>query len=227
METSGVTGFLKELGIELVSEFFSLGMLKKIMVRQAAAKVGGEKAKEGDAQPDEIKAGGLFNLSDETAYFGLIAKLQGDPESAAAAHNVSQFLNAKLTEGQKRRFRVVIGSLATKEYVKEVEKSKETIPRAKGAPIIKESSKEVKTNVGLEFLKSFAKYDDAQKMEVCQASGIMDTIFDHIGQGLTSFGEAIKRFEQHPTTQKVMTSLVEKMRAHRQKLNAQRTGGIR
>jgi len=226
METSGVKGFLKELGIELVSEFFSIGMMKKILAKEAAART--VAGKDGMAGPEvtKIKNGGLFNLTDETAYLALMAQLEQDPASKDVASKVSAFLNGpSFTDGQRRRFRVVVGHLAETEYVREVNKTKETIPRFKGTPSVKESSKEVRTNLGIEFLKSFSRLTDPEKLAICEASGIMDTFFDHLGQGIASIGDAITSFEKHPTTQNVMATLAEKMRARITTLNNRRTIG--
>jgi len=222
METTGVKSFLKELGIELVSEFFSIGMMKKILAKEAA------KTAEGTAgsEATKIKGGGIFNLTDETAYLALIAQLEQDPANKDTAHKVSLFLNDwKFTDSQRRRFRVVVGHLAQMEYVKVV-KHEDVHGKDKwNKPTVTKRSEEVKTNLGIEFLKSFAQHTEGEMMQICQASGIMTGVFYQIGSGIASIGDAITSFEQHPTTQKVMTSLVEKMRAHRQKLYEQRTGG--
>lgn len=226
MESTGVKGFLKELGIELISEFFSIGMMKKILAKEMAAKT--VEVKEGTAgsETTKIKGNGMFNLTDETAYLSLMARLEQDPTGKDVATKVSAFLNGpSFTDGQRRRFRVVVGHLAETEYVKEVNKTRETIPRFKGSPAIKESSTEVKTNLGIEFLKSFVRLTDEERLAICQASGIMDTFFEHVGQGIASIGDAIASFEKHPTTQKVMTTLADKMRARITTLNNRRTIG--
>jgi len=223
---SGITGFIKELGVELIGELFSIGMLKKILTKGAASKAA-EVGKEasGSAKAPDIKFGGFFNLSDETSYLGLIAQLQSDPAGKDAAAKVTSFLNNKMNDGQRRRFRVVVGTLAQAEYTKEVSKTKEEIPRDKGKPIVKESSKEIKTNLGLEFLKSFSAYTEDEMLAICEASGVMDTLFDQIGQGIASVGDVIDGIEKNPSAQRVMTSLADKMRARITTLNNRRTIG--
>ena len=223
---SGVIGFFKELGIELAGELFSIGMLKKILNRGALSKAAeAATGATGTAKAPEIKFGGLFNLSDETSYLGLIAQLQCDTTGCEAATKVTSFLNGKLNDGQRRRFRVAVGTLAQTEYTKEVAKTRESIPRFKGQPIVKESSKEIKTNLGIEFLKSFARLTDEDKLAICEASGIMDTFFDQFGQGVAGIGDAFESFEKHPTTQKAITSLADKMKTRIETLKSQKAIG--
>jgi hypothetical protein len=179
---AGIADFLKELAIEVGVEFFSVGTLKKFITKTMAQKVAGQnpvETKEKDPEEqDDIKSGGMLNLSDEEAYADLMAMLEISPKigDKKLAFEISSGVNIDLPrEDQKRRFRVVFGRLSRAEYVKEIEKTREKTPQAKGEPKIKESSKEIKVNLAIELLRSFVNYTSKERCEVYEAMGIMDS----------------------------------------------------
>jgi len=109
----GIKNFLGDLLAVFVGEFFTISALKNILSKGTANKTVPGKTAEGEKTPD-IKFGGVFDLSDETAYFGLITKMEADPCLKDGAIKISEFINGPnfQTNGQKRRFRVIVGSLA-------------------------------------------------------------------------------------------------------------------
>jgi hypothetical protein len=179
---SFVVDMLKELGPELLAEFIGFKSLKRVLSK---GKDQVETSLKEQRIPD-IKFGGVFDLSDETAYFGILGKLESDPDWKKENHpaKVSKFLNSLEHNWQKRKFRASVGILANVEYTKEIRKGSETIPRQKGEPIKKEHSVEIKTNMGIEFMKSFARHSEPEMKEICQAAGILDPSF---GQKLRSY----------------------------------------
>lgn len=229
MATS-IKDFLGDVVSELIGEFFSVKMLKGILVKSIAEKTtGATETKTGATKADDktppITFGGIFDYSDEEAYFGLIAKMNADPTLAGAAVKISNFLNDRqsFTQGQRRKFRAVVGNLGRIEYSKQVEKTRTETPQARGNPIVVEKTVDTKTNLGLEFLKSFAVCDDDQMMEICKAAGIKDSIVDTVSDGIGHAGKKVteiaEKIENSQTAQRVMLSLADKMRARISTLN--------
>lgn len=177
-----VKGMLKEWVPDLVAEFLGVRSMKKILTRgrETADQKAEEGVKtEGKKFPD-VKFGGILNDSDETAFFGLMSELKKNEAVSIAA-----FINTFEHDWQRRRFRAAVGELAQVEFTadwKMVEKAyyKETTQRHHGAPNLKERTEydkaaEVRTNLGIQFLKSFAKYSPEEKLDICKASGILDS----------------------------------------------------
>jgi hypothetical protein len=179
---AGIADFLKEIAIEVGAELFSINTMKKFITKTMAQKVGntitGTTTQTPESQDVDIKAGGVFNLSDEEAYAVLMAKLEtsSDKNNQKLAFKVSKGVNNELPlEDQKQRFRVVFGRLSQIEYTKETERQREEIPQAKGEPKIKEKVKEVKINLAIECLKSFVNYTPKERLEVYKAMGIFES----------------------------------------------------
>jgi hypothetical protein len=228
--------FVGDVVSELVGEVFSIGALKKIIAKSAAEKAsGGTEAKAaaatgaksaGEDKTPRVSFGGAFDYSDEEAYFGLIGRMNSDPSLAGAAQKVSRFLIAKdrFSYAQRRKFRAVVGNLARVEFTKQVDKTRTETPRASGDPVVTEKSTEVKSNLGLEFIKSLSALDENDMLEVCKAAGIMDSPLDELAEGVKhvtdKVGElakatqdAVKRAEKKPAVQKTMTTMANKMKA--------------
>jgi len=231
MATS-IKDFLGDVVSEIIGELFSVKMLKNILSKSIAEKTAGvtgtktgETGAEGKTPP--ITFGGIFDYSDEEAYFGLIAKMNADPNLTGAALKISLFLNDKdrFSPGERRKFRAVVGNLGRIEYSKQVEKTRAETPQARGNPIVQEKTVDTKTNLGIEFLRSFAVYDETQMMEICKTAGIKDSVVDSISDGLSHAGKKMAEFaekiETSPVSQKVITSLSDKMRARIEKLRNQ------
>lgn len=204
-----IKDFLKDFGSDMLAEFFSMGAMKKMLAKGAAQKV----AEKVEAKLPEIKFGGIFDLSDETAFFGIMGKLEAEPDCKNYVEKITKFLNSLDYDWQKRKFRVVIGALANVEYTKTITKESEAMPRQRGGPIKKEKTIETKTNLAIEFLKSFGKLNENQMKEICKASGIMDSSLDAVKKGIKDVLSVAKHIEESETAQKVMNSLANKMRA--------------
>ncbi|MDP3043645.1 MAG: hypothetical protein Q8N21_04555 [bacterium] len=204
-----IKDFLKDFGSDMLAEFFSMGAMKKILTKGMAQKT----AEKVEAKLPEIKFGGILDLSDETAFFGIIGKLEAEPDCKDYAEKITKFLNSLDYDWQRRKFRVVIGTLANIEYTKTITKESETIPSQKGGPTKKERVTEIKTNLAIEFLKSFARFNENQMKEVCEAAGIMDSSLDTVKKGIKNVLSVAKHIEESEAAQKVMTSLADKMRA--------------
>jgi len=230
MATS-IKDFLGDVVSELIGEFFSVKMLKGILVKSIAEKTAGAGTGTGatgatktEDKTPPITFGGIFDYSDEEAFFGLIAKMNADPALTGAAIKISSFLNdrQRFTPGQRRKFRAVVGNLGRIEYSKQVEKTRTETPQARGNPVVVEKTVDTKTNLGIEFLMSFAVYDENQMMEICQAAGIMDSVIDSVNDGISHAYKKVAKIagkiENSPAAQKVMTSLVDRMRARRETL---------
>lgn len=226
MATS-IKDFLGDVVSEIIGELFSVKMLKNLLARSIAEKTavatgtkGGETGSEGKTPP--ITFGGIFDYSDEEAFFGLIAKMNADPNLTGAAVKISNFLNdrQRFTPGERRKFRAVVGNLGRIEYSRQVEKTRTETPQARGNPIVVEKTVDTKTNLGLEFLKSFSVYDDAQMMEICQAAGIKDSVIDSVCDGISHAGKKVAeiagKVEGSQMAQTIMVSLVEKMKRRRE-----------
>jgi hypothetical protein len=194
--------WLKGFAGDLLADFFSLGLMKniftKVVVQKAISKDGEKKAdgksEESEKTPD-IKHGGIFDLSDEIAYGEVLTKLQIDPRCADKNYHqvVSRFLNTLPHDWQRRHFRVVVGSLVKVEYTKGWEK----IPRGGTDKRLKEVA--MKTNLGVEFLKSFASLgSDKERKEICQAAGILsspqDTVEKEVKKKVREATKAIGEF---------------------------------
>lgn len=235
MATS-IKDFLGDVVSELIGEMFSVKMLKNILTKSIAERTAGVTgAKTGVAitsaenKMPEIKFGGIFDLSDETDYFGLIARMGADSSLNDAAKKISQFVNGDSfqTSGQRRRFRVVVGNLSNIEYSEEVLiDEKEVANQRGGKPTIERKIKQTKKNLGLEFLKSFSQLTETEMLEICKASGIMESIIDNIGEGLShaskKIDEVAEKIENSEMAQTVMTSLVGRMRRRRDALRNRR-----
>lgn len=231
----GIKSFIGDFGAAIMGEFFAIGVLQKILTKGVAQKVMAGKTVAGqdeegkDMKIPDIKLGGIFDLSDETAYFGLIAriKMENDPCLKDGVIKLSKFVNGSSfqTHGQRRRFRVVVGSLANIEYSRGDIVEEIPVSTSGGKPTTKKvTTPQTKTNLGLEFLKSFCQLTEPEMLEVCKASGIMESVIDNISKGLkqasTKIAEVREKIEKNPTAKKIMTSAAEKMRARITELKA-------
>lgn len=229
---------LKEIGIAATGDVISIGILKKILTKSIASQVTGgtTEPKAGAAttavKPDgatpQVTLGGIFNYSDEEAFWGLLAKMNADKKLVGAAVKVSKFLNDgnRFSPGQRRKFRAVVGSLGRIEYTKQVRKTRTETPRANAAPTVDEKTVETKSNLGIEFMIGFAAYSDDQMMEICKAGGMYDSVIDNVVDGLAHLGrrvaKAAEAIEKSPAAQTVMTGLVARMRADRARIAAKK-----
>ena len=168
-------------------------------------KVTGTAKKEGAAEDQktstetQVRMSGLFDLSDEIAFAKVEAQLQSDPECEDKGYSliISRFLNTLEHDFQRRKFRSVVGELSNLEYSKEVRREKDEIPRQKGKPIVKERVVEIKTNIGIEFLKSLCKLkDDAERKEVCEALGVLDSLSEKAQAELEKATGSIKKMRE-------------------------------
>ncbi|MFA5360283.1 MAG: hypothetical protein WC349_05035 [Patescibacteria group bacterium] len=190
-----IMSLVKEFGTALLADVFSIKMLTKLLAKGTVGQHEGIGANNTAGPTEQIRFGGLFDLSDETAYFSLIAKMQSDTDlvTKKAAVKISKFLNGDNFEdaGQKRRFRAVVGNLSNIDYVKE--EIEEKIPGNKPGQPEKTKKKQIKANLGVEFIKSFAVLNKSQMLEVCKASGIMESMIDNIGEDLTRAKEKFSK----------------------------------
>ncbi len=221
-----IKSIFSEFGTALLADVFSIKMLTKLLAKGAGRQEGSTTTTA--AGTDEIKFGGIFDLSEETAYLGLMAKMESDPQLKNAAIKISNFINGNSFQnhGQRRRFRVVVGKLANIEYAKEDLVIEKQIPSLKGGKsVIEKTTKETKSSLGLEFLKSFSQLSEAEMLEICKASGIMESTMDNIGDGLShackKISETAKKIENSPVAQTVIKNLADKMRARIEKLKNQ------
>lgn len=224
-------------------EVVGVNMLKNIIAKAIAHKAVGPaigKAVTGGASPSsgqqesesqtpEIRFGGVFDLSDEIAFGTLIARMRSHRSLVGAAVKVSKFLNDsnRFSPGQRRRFRAVVGSISRTEYTIRVNKAQTTTQQGPGKPpIVKDETTEVKTNDGIEFMKSFATYSEADMMDVCRAMGIHDSIIDNVSDGLAHLGRHVAKIaeaiEQSPAAQTVMTGLLARIKADRARIAAKK-----
>lgn len=192
-------GLIKEWLPNLVAEFIGVQGIKTLLRKgkekadEVATKIvepQGEK-REGP----EVKHGGLFNLSDEEAYFELIGQI-----SRNEAIKISAFLAMFLEPWQQRRFRASVGSLGeivlppqsewvtlkksefTKEYA---QKPNETTPGKETRAEYEQKEKKTggsKINLGVKFLKSFAKCNEDEMLDICEASGVMHSDLENVNQ---------------------------------------------
>lgn len=230
---------LRDIGISATGDVISIGILKKILTKSLANMATGGTTEpkasavttatkpEGTTPP--VSFGGIFDYSDEEAFWGLLAKMNADKKLAGAAEKVSRFLNDgnRFSPGQRRKFRAVVGNLGRIEYAKRVKKTRTETPKANAAPTVEEKTVETKSNLGIEFMRGFAAYNDDQMMEICKAGGIHDSVIDNVADGLTHFGrrvaKAAEAIEKSPVAQTIMTGLVARMRADRARIAAKKT----
>ncbi|MFA6306500.1 MAG: hypothetical protein WCV70_01230 [Patescibacteria group bacterium] len=225
-----IKSILSEFGTALLADVFSIKMLTKLLAKGASRQEGSAATATTASTAtapgtDEIKFGGIFDLSEETAYLSLMAKMESDPQLKNAAIKISSFVNGNnfQNHGQRRRFRVVVGKLANIEYIKEDLVTEKQIPNPKGGkPVIEKTTKQTKSNLGLEFLKSFSRLSEEEMLEICKASGIMESTMDNIGEGLSHAGEEIskiaKKIESSQIAQDIMAGSAKKMRERIQTL---------
>lgn len=230
---------LREIGISATGDVISIGILKKILTKSLAntATGGTTEPRAGAtttaAKPDgttpQVTLGGIFDYSDEEAFWGLIAKMNADKKLVDAAVKVSKFLNDgnRFTPGQRRKFRAVVGSLGRIDFIKRTKKTRTETPRANAAPIVEDKTVETKSNLGIEFMRGFAACNEDQMMEICKAGGMQDSVIDNVSDGLAHLGRRITKaaeaIEQSPAAQTIMTGLVTKMRADRARIQAKKT----
>jgi len=205
----------KEFGTALLADVFSIKMLTKLLAKGAVAQNEGIGATKTAGPAEQIRFGGIFDLSDETAYFSLIAKMEADPNLKDAAVKMSNFINSSHFQhnDQRRRFRACVGNLSNIEYSNEDLIIEEEIPNAKGGkPTIKKTVKQAKNNLGIEFVKSFVRLTDDQKLGVCKASGVMESIIDNFFEDLdrvaTKVMEKVEKIGDTDLAQKCMGGLM-------------------
>lgn len=130
-----------------------------------------ESTMEGEKGLPDIKFGGTLDLSDETAFSGLLAKLELDSDCTDKhyAHEVSKYLKT-LPRAQRQKFRAVVGSLGNTEYIKSYNK----VERQTSSGRKWFESVPVKGNLGVDFLKIFATLSNDEEREVvCEAIGVI------------------------------------------------------
>lgn len=189
-------GVIKEWVPNLVAEFIGVQGIKNLLRRgkeradEKVAKTEGEESKK-----PEVTHGGLFNLSDEEAYFELMGQITREE-----AIQISAFLRIYLEPWQQRRFRASVGnlgeivvppdsewvSLKKSEFTKEsAQKPSEVTPGKETR--IEYEQKEKKTggskiNIGVKFLQSFAKCNEEEMLDICEAAGVMHSDFEAVKQ---------------------------------------------
>lgn len=203
-----VMKILGEGAIEILPELFTISRIKGMIKEGNGGEAKGEVKTEGKGEdtPD-IKFSGLFDFSDEMAYAKLLALLNRDPKTINVSAIVNRFINSRLNEAQRRRFRVVVGSLGKIDFVHtrtiyeskpiskkdEAKSDKADDKKGESKPDKLETKKEETcSNLGSEFLKSFAAEEsDDDRMQVCQSIGILQGFTDKAIEALgRAFQEA-------------------------------------
>lgn len=203
---------LEGLVPELLAEFIGVQSIKKLLQKgKVEADTKAKEATSGtgdraESKNAEIKHEGLFNLSDEEAYFKLISAL---PKKDAT--KISYFLTTFLAPWQQRRFRASVGNLgevtlpakSSWQTLKKTDVTKK-YPLRRGDAAAGEDNrteyeqKEIKSggetiNLGVKFLQSFAKCDEMEMLDICEASGIMHSDLEAVKQAwkkITSWVES-------------------------------------
>lgn len=178
-----IRGFFGDLLSDLLAEIFSIHTLKRF-IRKGRE----ETEKRAEAEKEripEVKLGGMFDLSDERAFFALSGLLDAEPGCAKYSLKIAQHINQLPHEWQRRKFRASVGSLASITYTQEEVREafeKESIPQKGAKPITRTKPASIKTekkkNLGVEVLKSFAQLTPDEALEVMKASGIADSALD-------------------------------------------------
>jgi hypothetical protein len=219
-------GILKEWIPNLVAEFIGVQGIKNLLRRgreRADEKVAKTEGKEGEEQKKpEVQHGGLFNLSDEEACLELMSQI-----TRKEAVKISAFLRMYLEPWQQRRFRASVGnlgeivipsnsewiSLKKSEFAKKyTQRNGEITPGEEQRTEYEQKEKKTggsKINLGVKFLKSFAKCNEEEMLDICEAAGIMHSDFEAVKQ-------AWKEFEtwadaQGPAIVKSINGLAEKL----------------
>lgn len=186
---SWAKSFIKEMIPELIAEFISLQGIKKLL-HKGREKADSDATGSKNDSSESVKHGGMFNLSDEEAYFRLLSGL-----STENSKKISKFLNSKLEPWQCRRFRASVGNLgeitiSPKSEWKTFKKSESVTEATQKSPKKTHATfeqKEVKSgggsiNVGVKFLENFAMCSEDEMLDICKAAGIMHSDLEVIKQ---------------------------------------------
>ncbi|MCX6763251.1 MAG: hypothetical protein NTZ97_00745 [Candidatus Moranbacteria bacterium] len=188
---------VKEFIPELVTEFLGVKSLKNFMLRKGRPEIKNEGAGTEEApKGPEVKFGGIFDLSDETAYANAVGKLERDSDGKECIKKISSYLNTKET-WQRRKFRAVVGILFNMSYTKEfsVEKANPEAHK-KGQPKVLKKTKPVEINPGVDFLRALGKCISNTEMdEICKAMGILDSSLDSFKQVYEKYSKWIQTNE--------------------------------
>lgn len=154
-----------ELGAEGLTLPLLVALLKRVMGNHTALK---ETAEE--------------KLKIQSAYLKVLGELTALPDCKDHPAKIATFVDHKLEPWQKEKFRLEVGRMAQIEVSKigdvfKKKDTKKTTPHPKGgAPIIEETHEEekeqIKSNLGLEFLKNFGKLSEDEMLSVCNLAGI-------------------------------------------------------
>lgn len=122
----------------------------------------------------DVKSGGLFNNSDETAFYDLMGRMNKAGKGELVII-ISRAINSLPEKWQQRKFRSSIGN-ASRGGAREVPIEVE-VDDGKGGKKKKTEMRKVDfgEDSAIEFLTLFASYTDAERLEVFQASGVMDS----------------------------------------------------
>lgn len=185
-------GTLKEMVPELIAEYFGIQSIKKLLNKgkekadEKTKEAAGAKEGEGKTTDIKIKHEGIFNLSDETSYIDLVGKVENCPDGKGKKYmgKVSTLINSFPYDWQRRRFRASVGNLnvdidLTKEAIEENNQKQKTAGFVRTTKKINKNGVATK-NLGVQFLISFAQYEPTEMMEICKASGVLDSPFENI-----------------------------------------------
>ena len=177
----------------------AVGQIEKQNILSGIAKMTGAK-KGPDGAPakepvgekpkvENIKFGGILNVSDSTALFDIYGQLEEKFPGKGYTAKIAKFITDNYPdEGDRKNIRITIDRLALLSYTVESEKKITKIPQKKKAqtgkqdaqepqelpPIIQEMiGKPVTINPAVRFLAAFAELDDADKKNVLVTSGVL------------------------------------------------------